>query len=169
VISDYDGNGKLRSVATVPDDGSHLEELLSRALVDRLAYTAICLRSAHELRTTDALDPRLTPFVSKVLTGELAPPPRDNHRPRVGKQGPRDQVICLAIQRVVDLGFYATRSVSSSHDLSAIDIVVSALRDLKKEGSNAIKAMGYDQLNKIWRARVFRRTSDGKLAFYGPT
>lgn len=148
MIRQVDPDGRTISFAVVPDDGSHVEKLVEQAAVDPVAFDAALARGWYVLNGNQEIPISLRIFLAEYLLG-------DRLRPK-GKRGPKSaavahslryQVICSQIQRLVKIGFTATRNNESNYEDSACDIVAKAMKRLN------LRPSSYSQIVDIWGKR----------------
>ena len=133
------------SLAVVPDDGSHIEQLIEDAATDALAFDAVCCRAAFEMRSGQLVNSKLAHFASDVLYG-LAKRPKDT-RGRKSKKHAQHQAICKMVEFTTRHGLQPTRNDESDHTESGCDVVARALKEM------GLRPQTYSHIKRVWGAR----------------
>lgn len=155
---EFDGGGRVLSMGVVPDDGSHINDLIQKAHVEREAFDAACIRAGHDLFAGNDINDELRCFASEVLLGRLKRPKGKKGNRELGRYSCAHQTLVLAIHRVIEHGFYATKTEtkpSVEERICAIEIVSEAMKRLGERPSNPA------YLKDVWEERIHKKDPDG--------
>ncbi|MEX0281047.1 MAG: hypothetical protein AB3N13_07630, partial [Arenibacterium sp.] len=136
---------RWESISAVPDDGSHEADLINSAEDDKEAFEAAKARAFWLLKGNFPISPEMREFVANALMGNIKPKGKAGRRKANRSLQLRRQLIGLAVDRVIKMGFPPSRSGAvGTHD-SACDIVCSAMRRISELPAT------YDEVFEIYK------------------
>lgn len=131
-IPDYTPDGKLRSVAIVPDSDANVLNLLKDASSSQIAFDAVLAWASVELLKSNTIsNTNISLFVAHYLIGNVSRPKLIGRPAKQNKLLSRHACLRYVVAGIERRGFRPTKSEASQHSNSACDIVADAMVQLR--------------------------------------